>query len=83
MEFDFKVTIWERVTVPEKDEQRVLEAIKSGKVTSAEDIFQMGIAADCDKQHDTDEQMTPQENGGCSTIEVMEDGETIFDNSID
>ena len=38
---------------------------------------------DCFKIADTDEQMTVEENGGNSTIEVLgEDGETIYSNGV-
>ena len=39
MKFDFKITTWERVTVREENEQEVLQAIKEGKIESAQDIF--------------------------------------------
>jgi len=39
MDFDFKITTWERVNVPQEKEQEILEAIKAGEITSSNDIF--------------------------------------------
>ena len=39
MDFDFKVTTWERVFVEEENQEEVLKLIKEGKITSANDIF--------------------------------------------
>jgi hypothetical protein len=81
MQFDFKITTWERVTVDQEDEQKVLEAIKDGSVTSANDIFNLCDNADYNILAETEEQMTVEENGGSSTIEVIDaDGNTIFSN---
>lgn len=75
MHVDFKITTWERVEIPENHEGEILEAIKSGKVKTANDIFDQFPSLDisCNKIHDVDEQMTPEENGGSSTIEVFEE----------
>lgn len=81
MEFDFKITTWERVTVDPKDEQKVLELIKSGDITSANDVFNYVADAECNKLDDVDEQMTVEENGGEATIDVLEDGVCIYSNS--
>ena len=85
MDFDFKVTTWERVTVANKeDEQKVLEAIKNGIVTSSNDIFDLFYDSSnisCEIIDDTTTKMTIEENGGSSTIEVIDaDGSTIFSN---
>jgi hypothetical protein len=80
MDFDFKVTTWKRVTVSEEHEQQVLDAIKGGSVTCANDIFGIVSSVECKKLDDTDEPLTPEENGGSSTIEVLEGGDTIFTN---
>lgn len=80
MKFDFKVTTWERLTVPQEDEQRVLEGIKDGSITSGDDIYGLNIDAECETLFETGEQMSVKENGGCATIEVLEDTETIYTN---
>jgi hypothetical protein len=85
MDFDFKITTWERVNVSEEHEQEVLQAIKEGKITSANDVFDFladkgDMNIECIKLTETDEQMTVEENGGCSTIEVIDNGKEIFNN---
>ena len=82
MYVDFKVTSWERVEIPEGKEAEFKALIESGEITSAEIMFQTDEDLYCEKLHDTDEQMIPEDNGGCSTIDVLdEDGETIWKNA--
>ena len=85
MKFDFKITTWERVTVREENEQEVLQAIKEGKIESAQDIFDFladkgDMNIECEKLSDVDEQMSVEDNDGASTIEVVDNGKTIFSN---
>ena len=80
MEFDFKITTWERVKVGKEDEQKILDGIKDGSITCAGDICNMDLNADCQKLDEVDEQMSVEENGGCPTIEILDDGETIYTN---
>jgi hypothetical protein len=82
MEFDFKITTWERVTVAKEHEEMVLKALKEGMIDTATDIFNMlnDDRTDCTTLLEVNEPMTLQENGGCSTIEVYENGEYIFKN---
>jgi hypothetical protein len=85
MEFDFKITTWERVKVSKEQEEKVLQAIKDGKVNSANDIFNLlgeegDMNVDCQKLDNVEEQMTVEENGGNSTIEVREGGEYLYHN---
>ena len=85
MKFDFKITTWERVTVREENEQEVLQAIKEGKIESAQDIFDFladkgDMNIECEKLTDVDEQMSVEDNDGASTIGVVDNGKTIFSN---
>ena len=85
MRFQFKTTVWEEVGgVATKDEQKVLKAIKDGSINSANDIFNF-LDTDgnlyCEVIEGTSEQMSVNENVGCSTIEVLDGFETIFDNT--
>ena len=83
MEFDFKITTWERVTVSKEKEKEVLDKIKKGEIVSADDIFDVDKNAHCKKIDDVDEQMTVEENSECSTIEVLNsEGVTIFKNGL-
>lgn len=85
MKFDFKITTWERVTVKEENEQEVLQAIKNGKIESANDIYDFladkgDINIECEILTEVDEQMSVEDNDGASTIEVVDAGKTIFSN---
>lgn len=77
MHIDFKITTWERVEVEEEFQEAVREAVKSGKINSADELFdfitELGGDPRCDKLDDVDEQMTPEENGGASTVEMFEE----------
>lgn len=79
MHVDFKITIWERVEIPEEFEEEILEKIKDGTIASANDLFGYQpkdgkgyLDLDCEKLDDTSEQMTVEENGGCSVVEVWD-----------
>ena len=85
MEFDFKITTWERVTVDAEQEQDVLDAIKRGEINSANDVFNYlankgDMNVECQKLDGVEEEMTPEENGGFATIEVIDNCEVIFKN---
>ena len=79
MKVDFKITTWESVEVPKEMEREVLTKLESGEITSANDLCEL-LGCSSEKIHDVDEQMTPEENEGSSTIEVQENGEYIFHN---
>lgn len=85
MQFDFKITVWERVTVPSEKEAEILELIKSGEITSAQDIYDhLGEDADLaciEKLFDTETPLTVADNEGYATIDVIGDGgESLFRN---
>lgn len=84
MEFDFKITTWERVTVSKENEAKVLQALKNNEINSANDIYNL-LEEDsnihCDTLLDVSEQMYVEDNGGSATIEVFENGEMLFNNS--
>jgi len=85
MDFDFKITAWERVNVNEEDEGKVLQAIKDGIIKSSNDLYDFlgyqtkGIH--CHKIDDTEEPMTLESNNGYTTIDVIDDeGDSIWQN---
>jgi hypothetical protein len=81
MNVDFKITTWERVEVEDDSIEEVQKAIESGEVTSAEQLVsQFNGVRYAGKIDDTDEQLTVEENGGCATIDIMEDGDSVWDN---
>jgi hypothetical protein len=80
MDFDFKITTWERITVPEEHEQKILEKIKSGEITTSNDIFDLFEDSQMNILSEVEEQMSVEENGGCSTIEVFDGTKRIYQN---
>lgn len=86
MKFDFKITAWERVEVPEELEAAVLEKVKSGDLRTTNEIISFvedrGGSVSWEVIPECEEYLTPQDNGGEATIEVMEDGEFLYTNSL-
>jgi hypothetical protein len=85
MHVDFKITTWERVEFDEEHNEAVKKAIENGEITSAEDLFNFladrGDAnVDLERLEDVDEQMSVEENDGCSTVQVWEGDELIWEN---
>lgn len=81
MTFNFKVTVWEEIKVPKEDEQKVLEAIKDGRITSSEDVYQFldgSNFVDANFIEDTSEQMMIEENGFSATIEIENENRDII-----
>lgn len=79
---DFKITAWERVIIPADKEKQVIAALKSGEINTANKLIEFLEEANyCGVIAETETQLTVKENGGKSTIEVIdEEGETIFKN---
>ena len=73
MHVDFKIEAWERVKIPENQEEAVLEALKTGKVQTSNDLVNFLAdkgGADYDGMiPETEEQMCIEENDGQSTIQ--------------
>ena len=85
MKIDIKITAWERVEVPEELEAEVLAAIKDEKLMTTEDILKFcedsGLGeADWELLVESEEYMTVDDNGGASTIEVLEGTDYIYVN---
>lgn len=88
MEYYFKVTSWEKVTVPEDKEQLLLDAIKNGDIRYSSDVHDLfasddDVYPDCMLDPGTAMPMTVEDNKGRSTIEVMNGGELIYKNGSD
>jgi hypothetical protein len=83
MQIDFKITTWERITIPQELQDQVTKAIASEEITCADDLFEM-FGDECFNEgilSDVSQQMTIEENDDNATIEVINDkGDTIFDN---
>lgn len=82
MFFDFKITTWERIRVPEESEEEVLEKIKSGEITSANGVVEFDPNSTIERLDNADTQLTPSQHGGQATIEVLtnDNKETLFTN---
>ena len=79
MYIDFKITTWERVKT---DNEQVINGLKDGNITCAGEIFDVDSEASCEKMAETDEQISPEENGA-ATIEIYTDkGELLWDNEV-
>lgn len=74
MNVDFKVTTWERVSVPDELKDAVLEALNNGRIQTSNDLINFLDDRDSHGEYsiiaEVEEQMTPEENGGQATIEV-------------
>lgn len=83
MQVDFKITTWERITVPQELQEAVIKAIANESITNADDLIEM-FGDDCFYEGiltDVSQEMSIDENDGNATIEVLDDkGNTIFDN---
>lgn len=82
---DQKVTAWDRVhfsvTAPDLETAKAkLEVYREKEIENDENL---GIEiSHCEYQPDTSEQITVEENGGCSTLEMYtEDGDEVMDNA--
>lgn len=76
MYLDYKCTVWRRIHFSEKqnDVDKILEDIKGGYHPDIVD-------AEYETLYDTSEDMTVEENGGSSTIELYDfEGELLFKN---
>lgn len=86
MNFDFKITTWERIQVEDDMEELVLSALKEGKIESSNDIYDY-LADEGDanisseRLMEVEEQMTVKENFGNATIEVYENTKLVWDNN--
>ena len=83
MQVDFKITTWERFTIPQELEEQVIKAILNEEITNSDDLIEM-FGDDCFNEgilSDVSQQMTIEENDRNATIEVLNDkGDTICDN---
>lgn len=78
MKVGFKQTIWQDFDIPEELEDEVREKIKSGEISSSDELHEFLENKDglpeYEYSFDTATDMTVEQNGGGSTIELKEDG---------
>jgi hypothetical protein len=87
MFIDYKTTVWERFEIDDQDKDLLLEFLKENPEASAMDIYDwyvINIGGDphCETIEGTSEEMSVEENGGSSTLEILSsDGsEMIYQN---
>lgn len=87
MKIDFKICTWERLTfLREEDEKKALQFLKENPRCIQSDLIDFcseeGIDFEAERFHECDEAMTPAENGGARTIEVLNgDDKVLWANS--
>ena len=74
MYIDFKITTWERIRIKDESlKDEIVAALKSGEITSADDVFELDNDAYKEDLYYVEEQMTVEDNDGFSTIEAYDD----------
>lgn len=87
MHIDFKITVWERVMIPDEIAEDVLAKIKDKKIRTSVQLYDTFVEKtdkiNWDTLPETEEAISPEENEGCSTIEVYDEyNELLWDNAI-
>ena len=83
MQIDFKITTWERVEIEDAFLEEIKSKLEDNTIYSANSLIEY-----CDKNNidctyegvvlETDHQLTPEENNGEATIEILSDtGNTV------
>ena len=80
---DIKITTWERIFIKDEDLDQVHQLLKSGEVTTPNELLEHVESEEVESISEVDEFMTPQENGNQATMELFKDKETLlWDNSV-
>ena len=84
MFIDYKTTVWERFEIEDEHKDSLLEFLKESPEASAMDIWNWyadnGGDPHCETLEGTSAEMSPEENDGCPTIEILCDDKTIYQN---
>jgi hypothetical protein len=84
MFIDYKTTVWSRFEIEDKHKDLLLEFLKKNPKASAMDIWNWcadnGGDPYSEELEGTSEEMSVEENGGSSTIEILLDDKIIFQN---
>jgi predicted HAD superfamily phosphohydrolase len=90
MHIDFKITTWERVEIPNENKKEVMSRLEDETIESANDLFNYQLKEDDsfmnlthEKLDNVSDQMTIDENNGCSTIEVWDYDDEDTNNPMD
>ena len=78
MYIDYKVTLWKRIHFNENtNPEKIIQVLEEDGL---EDVFDDDLGfVEQEILYDTEEEMTSEENGGCSTIEVYENNNPVDD----
>ena len=83
MFIDYKTTVWERFEIEDEHKDLLLEFLKENPKASAMDIWNWYADNGGDPYSDTigtSEEMSVEENGGSSTIEILLNDKILFQN---
>jgi hypothetical protein len=84
MFIDYKTTVWERFEIEDEHKGSLLEFLKENPEASAMDIWNWhsdnGGDPHCETLEGTSVEMSPEENDGCSTIEILCEDKIIYQN---
>lgn len=79
MYIDFKITTWERIYIKDESlKDKIVAALKSGEITSADDVYEFDKDANRELLYSVEEQMSIYDNDGFSTIIAYDDEDTIL-----
>ena len=83
MYLDFKVTVWERVFIPEEMKDEVLRGLEDGSIQNQGDL-PFDLDFESETMYDTGDQMSLEENEGQATIIFVERDlkTTLFENGL-
>ena len=88
MKVDYKITTWERFDIDDEHKDALMAFLKENPKATAMDIFdwssELGVDPYVERIEGSDEEMTPKENDGYSTLEISTDDfkEVLFSNQI-
>jgi hypothetical protein len=84
MFIDYKTTVWERFEIEDENKDLLLEFLKENPEASAMDIWNWysdnGGDPHCETIEGTSVEMSVEENGGSSTIEILLNDQILFEN---
>ena len=84
MFIDYKTTIWERFEIEDENKDLLLAFLKDNPEAGPSDIYvwycENGGDPHCETIEGTSEEMSVEENGGSSTIEILLDDKIIYEN---
>jgi hypothetical protein len=80
---DIKITTWERIFIAEEDVEHVKHLLESGEIFEPNQLWNYIEPEEVIPLAEVDEWMTPEENGGESTMELhLNNAELIWSNKL-